>query len=460
MNKNVQRQAHVLVVEDEPAQRQLMADILDELGLSVDQAAGQDEALTAAQKRAPDLVISDWKLEDGNGLSLLQSLRDCGLQSSFIMVTAYGSIAHAMEAIRAGADDYLSKPFERQALLLAVERTLRARNLIAENRRLNAEVIERNQLVDIVGKAPDMQKLYRRIEKIAGTQASVLIGGESGTGKELAARAIHTLSDRCNAPFIAVNCGAIPEGLMEAEFLGAEKGAYTGAHQRRQGKFEAAHGGTLFLDEVGELPVTIQPKLLRALQEGRVTRVGGNSEIHTDVRIIAATNKDLAQEVATGHFREDLYYRLNVVPIHMPALRERREDIPALIDHFVTRTARQHQLPATPIPAAVRRHLMDYHWPGNVRELGNVVERLILLADDAGISSEDLPQSMTDPSHQTGQFVLPPEGIDWEQLESLALSQALERTGGNRTKAAKLLGMSYKAFLYRLNKHGRTDDDQ
>ncbi|MFK7954881.1 MAG: sigma-54-dependent transcriptional regulator [Lysobacterales bacterium] len=460
MSRHVERQGHVLVVEDEPAQRQLMADILSDLGLSVDQAPGQKEAITATRKRAPDLVISDWKLENGDGLSLLKSLRENGLQTSFVMVTAYGSIAHAMEAIRAGADDYLSKPFERQALLLAVERTLRARNLLAENRRLNAEVNERNQLVDIVGKAPGMQKLYRRIEKIAGTQASVLIGGESGTGKELAARAIHTLSNRSDAPFIAVNCGAIPEGLMEAEFLGAEKGAYTGAHQRREGKFEAARGGTLFLDEVGELPITIQPKLLRALQEGRVTRVGGNAEIHTDVRIIAATNKDLAREVAAGQFREDLYYRLNVVPIHMPALRERREDIPALIEHFVTRTLRQHQLTPTPIPAAVRRQLMDYHWPGNVRELGNVVERLILLADDEGISLDDLPQSLADPSRQPDQFVLPPQGINWEQLEARALGQALQRARGNRTKAAKLLGMSYKAFLYRLSKHGLGDDRQ
>ncbi len=454
MSRSGQKPGTVLVVEDEPAQRQLVTDILTDLGLTVTQAASQAEALAAARAEPPQLVISDWKLESGDGLSLLRELRDSGVDSSFIMVTAYGSIAHAMEAIRAGADDYLSKPFERQALLLAVERTLRARDLQAENQRLAEEVGERDRLVDLVGKAPGMQRLYRRIEKIADTQASVLIGGESGTGKELAARAVHTLSGRSDGPFIAVNCGAIPEGLMEAEFLGAEKGAYTGAHQRRIGKFEAASGGTLFLDEVGELPLAIQPKLLRALQEGRVTRVGGNSEILTDVRIIAASNRDLEEEVTAGRFREDLYYRLNVVPIEMPPLRERREDIPALIDHFVARTARQHALKPAAIPASVRRRLVDHHWPGNVRELGNVVERLILLADDSGVTADDLPASFRSAPPAGSGFALPPEGVNWEALEHAALSQALSMAGGNRARAAKLLGLSYKAFLYRLGKHG------
>ncbi|MEM9182693.1 MAG: sigma-54 dependent transcriptional regulator [Pseudomonadota bacterium] len=454
MSSNGQYTGSVLVVEDEPAQRQLMTDILTDLGLTVTQAASQAAALAAGQAEAPQLIISDWKLESGDGLSLLRELRDSGVDSSFIMVTAYGSIAHAMEAIRAGADDYLSKPFERQALLLAVERTLRARNLQAENQRLAEEVGERDRLVDLVGKAPGMQRLYRRIEKIADTQASVLIGGESGTGKELAARAIHTLSGRNDGPFVAVNCGAIPEGLMEAEFLGAEKGAYTGAHQRRIGKFEAAGGGTLFLDEVGELPLAIQPKLLRALQEGRVTRVGGNSEIHTDVRIIAATNRDLEEEVASGRFREDLYYRLNVVPIEMPPLRERREDISALIDHFVARTARQHHLEPAAIPRSVRRRLVDHYWPGNVRELGNVVERLILLADDSEVTADDLPASFRSSAPAGSGFTLPPEGVNWEALEHAALSQALTMASGNRARAAKLLGLSYKAFLYRLGKHG------
>ena len=327
-------EARVLVVEDEPSQRQLVADILTDAGCEVRTASDQPQGFDLCVQWKPDLVISDWKLEQGDGLTLLKALRDDGLSASFIMVTAYGSIAHAVEAVQAGADDYLSKPFERQALLLAVERTLRTRSLATENQRLAEELTERDRLVDLVGKAPSMQRLYQRIEKIAGTEATVLVGGESGTGKELAARAIHTLSPRREQAFVAVNCGAIPEGLVEAEFFGAEKGAFTGAHQRRAGKFEAAHNGTLFLDEVGELPLAVQPKLLRALQEGCVTRVGGQGEVTTDVRVIAATNRDLADEVSNGRFREDLYYRLNVVPLTLPPLRDRREDIPALIDHF------------------------------------------------------------------------------------------------------------------------------
>jgi len=252
---------------------------------------------------------------------------------------------------------------------------------------------------------------------------------------------------------VAVNCAAIPEGLMEAEFLGAEKGAYTGAHATRQGKFEAATGGTLFLDEIGELPLSIQPKLLRALQEGKVTRVGGTKEIETDVRIIAASNRDLAEEIAAGRFREDLFYRLNVVPINLPPLRERREDIPRLVEHFVARTARIHGIESKPFPKAMMRKLLDYSWPGNVRELGNVVERLILLADDGRVSSEDLPAEMLlSPSAAAG-FKLPAGGIAWEALEQSILRQAMESANGNRTQAARLLGLSYKAFLYRLEKH-------
>jgi len=356
-------------------------------------------------------------------------------------------------ALRAGADDYLAKPFERQALLLAVERTLKTRVLTAENRRLNEALEERDRLVDIVGKAASMQKLYRRIEKIAGTEATVLLSGESGTGKELVARAIHQLSHRKTGPFIAANCAAIPEGLMEAEFLGAEKGAYTGAHATRQGKFEAAIGGSLFLDEIGELPLAIQPKLLRALQEGCVTRVGGNKEIQTDVRIIAATNRALTEEVAAGRFREDLFYRLNVVPIELPPLRERREDIPRLVDHFITRTARSHGIEIAPFPKAMMRRLLDYPWPGNVRELGNVVERLVLLADDGQVSSDDLPTEMRAGNGSGNDFKLPAGGIAWEVLEQSVLKQALETANGNRSQAAKLLGLTYKAFLYRLEKH-------
>jgi two-component system NtrC family response regulator len=445
--------ADILVIEDEPAQRRLISDILSGEGHSITEADGLASALAALEERPFDVVISDWKLTDGDGSKVLASVKELYPETGFIMVTAYGSIAHAVTAIRAGADDYLAKPFERQALLMALERTLKARALETENRRLNEALEERDRLVDLVGRAPSMQKLYRRIEKIATTEATVLLSGESGTGKELVARAIHQLSSRENGPFVAVNCAAIPEGLMEAEFLGAEKGAYTGAHANREGKFEAAASGSLFLDEIGELPLSIQPKLLRALQEGQVTRVGGNREIKTDVRIIAATNRDLAEEVRQGHFREDLFYRLNVVPIELPALRERREDLPRLVEHFRKRTHRVHGIECHPFPKRLMRRLMDHTWPGNVRELGNVVERLILLSDDGLVSEEDLPAEMRNDATGTADFRLPPGGIAWESLERSVLEQALTASNGNRTQAAKLLNLPYKAFLYRLEKH-------
>jgi DNA-binding NtrC family response regulator len=278
----------------------------------------------------------------------------------------------------------------------------------------------------------------------------VLIQGESGTGKELVARALHKLSRRSDAAFVAVNCAAIPEGLIEAEFFGAERGAYTGAQAARAGWFEQADGGTLFLDEIGELPLNLQPKLLRALQEGRITRVGGAREQAVDVRVLAATNRDLKREVAEGRFREDLYWRLNVVGLDLPGLRERREDIPMLVEHFAARAARQHRLPPSAIPRSLLRSLMERPWPGNVRELGNAVERLVLLGEDADSPAPDAAAGRG----RDGDVRLPAEGLDFEALEHSLLQQALTRTAGQRKRAAALLGLSYKTFLYRLEKHG------
>ncbi len=328
-------EARVLVVEDDADQRRLVAGILKSRDYLVAEAESLAEARAQLEASPVDLVLSDWKLPDGDGTELLREVRAEHPATGFITVTAYGTIARAVEAIHLGADDYLAKPFERQALLLAIEKVLRQRRLEDENRRLAEELGERDRLVDLVGGAPSMQRLFRRVEKLATTDATILLTGESGTGKELAARALHALSRRAAGPFVAVNCAAIPEGLLESEFFGVEKGAYTGADRTRAGNFEAADGGSLFLDEVGELPAVIQPKLLRVLQEGRFTRVGGTRELSSDVRIVAATNRDLAAEVAAGRFREDLYYRLNVVPLEMPPLRERKEDIPALVTHYV-----------------------------------------------------------------------------------------------------------------------------
>ena len=446
-------EARILVVEDDADQRRLVASLLTKKGYLTAQAGTVEAALATLESSPVDLILSDWQLPDQDGMALLEAVRGGDhAQLGFIIMTAYGTISRAVAAVRSGADDYLTKPFESQALLLAVERALKSRQLEDENRRLVQELGERDRLVEMVGAAPAMQRLFRQVEKIASTDATVLLVGESGTGKELAARALHALSPRAGGPFIAVNCAAVPEGLIEAEFFGAEKGAYTGADRSRIGNFQAADGGTLFLDEVGELPLAVQPKLLRALQDGKVTPVGGNREITTDSRIVAATNRELTTEVTAGRFREDLYYRLNVVPLTMPPLRDRREDIPMLVDSFIARSARRHGIKVEPMAGAILKKLLDYSWPGNVRQLANAVERLVLLAEEGRMSGEDLPAELMAPATGDGGFRLPAEGMRWEDHERDCLRQAMELAGGNRARAARLLDLPYKAFLYRLDK--------
>ncbi|MEM1178572.1 MAG: sigma-54 dependent transcriptional regulator [Acidobacteriota bacterium] len=446
----------LLLVEDDADQRLLVAGILEDAGHLVTEAATVAAALAALDDMPLDLVLSDWQLPDGDGLRILEAVHRQFPDTAFVMVTAYGTIARAVDAVRHGADDYLAKPFERQALLLAVDKALRARRLQGENRRLAEELGERDRLVDLVGRAPSMQKLFRQVEKLASTNATVLVTGESGTGKELAARALHALSPRAGSAFVAVNCAAIPDTLVEAEFFGVDKGAFTGADRSRPGRLEQADGGTLFLDEVGELPLAVQPKLLRALQEGRFHRVGDTRERSADIRLIAATNRRLKDEVAAGRFREDLYYRLAVVPLRMPPLRDRREDVPRLVEHFQQRAARRHGLRVEPFAAPVMRRLLDHSWPGNVRELGNTVERLMLLAEGGHASVDDLPDEMGDRPQTAPGFRLPPGGLSFGELERSLLEQALELTHGNRARAARLLELPYKAFLYRLEKHGLT----
>ncbi len=450
----------LLVVEDEPAQRELLTQLLRSAGYAVRDAGSAEDALEMLDLESADLVISDWKLPGMDGMALFDQVAKRWPACAFVIVTAYGTIARAVEAVRGGADDYLAKPFEREALLLAVERSLRARALVDENRRLVEQLGEargeRASLVDMIGRAPGMQRIYRTLEKVARSSATVLIGGESGTGKELCARALHALSPRSSQPFVAINCAAIPEGLAEAEFFGAKRGAFTGATTERAGRFVAAEGGTLFLDEVGELPPELQPKLLRAIQERRITPVGGSVEQAVDVRIVAATNQRLEDAVREGRFREDLYYRLAVVPLELPPLRERREDVPLLIQHFLTGHARRHGQPVPRIPGTITRRLLDHTWPGNVRELANLIERLVLLAEDGEVSGDDLPAELTLSGQGTGpaDFVVPATGLSWDKHERAALSQALELARGNRTQAARLLDIPYKAFLYRLDKHG------
>ncbi|OKY24780.1 sigma-54 dependent transcriptional regulator [Thalassotalea sp. PP2-459] len=449
-------QFHILVVEDEPDQRQLICDILVASNFKVTSADCVESAILLTKKQPFDVIFSDWKLGELTGIDLLNYIRHQENDVGFVIATAYGTINHAVEALQKGADDYLPKPFKRQELLLTIDKALKAKLLRGENKSLNAQLSEQKQLVGLVGKTLAMQAVYQRIEKISGTNATVLILGESGTGKELAARALHDKSSRKNEKFVAINCGAIAESIAEAELFGAEKGAYTGANTTKIGRFEAANNGTIFLDEIGELSPNLQAHLLRFLQEGTITKLGSNDEINLNVRVIAATHRNLEHEVKIGNFREDLFYRLNVVPINMPPLRERQQDIPLLADHFIQVHAKQHHCQATALTDAMYRKLLEYHWPGNVRELSNRIERFVLLNDDTELTgSSDIKSNL---ASDIPTFSLPPDGFNWEQFECHCLAETLKMHQGNRTKAAKYLQMSYKAFLYRLEKYQITSD--
>lgn len=440
----------ILVVEDEADQRQLISQLLAANGYQVTSADSVEAAIVEIKKQVPDLVFSDWKLGQLTGMDLLNYVRREHQHVGFIIATAYGTITHAVDAMQAGADDYLAKPYQRQSLLLAIEKVAKSIALKRQNQQLTSQLSQQQALIGLVGKAPCMQKVYTRVQRVSATDATVLIGGESGTGKELAARALYQLSNRKHKPFVAINCGAIPESLAEAELFGAEKGAFTGATSLKVGKLEAANGGTVFLDEIGELPLLQQTKLLRFLQEGVISRLGQQGEIKLDVRVIAATHRDLELEVAEGRFREDLFYRLNVVPIFMPPLRERREDIGQLVEHFLSLHGKQYGIAIESLSKSTMKQLLDYSWPGNVRELANRIERFVLLGDEQELVDEliEAPKPL-----DTGSFTLPDSGIEWEEFEKNCLEQAMTRHQGNRTKAAKLLGLSYKAFLYRLEKY-------
>lgn len=411
----------------------------------------EDAIVLLKQQPHIKLVFTDWKLGQLSGLDLINYIRGNKLEHGIVVATAYGSIEHAVQAIDQGADDYLSKPFQRQELLLALAKANKASQLRLTNRQLNNQLTEQSSLVDIIGHAPCMQKVFQRIERVSATSATVLISGESGTGKELAARALHQLSHRSNRAFIAINCGAIPENLAESELFGSVKGAFTGATHDKQGKFTAADQGTIFLDEIAELSLSLQTKLLRLLQEGVVTPIGANHEQKIDVRVIAASHKNLHQMVQEGEFREDLFYRLNVVPIHMPPLRERTEDIPRLIQHFLAMFSQRYGINDLQLSSQLLKQLMQFNWPGNVRQLSNTLEQFVLLQDEDELL--DTLKAHHTPTNNATHFTLPSDGIEWDSFEKNLLQQALNREAGNKTQAAKLLGLNYKQFLYRLEKH-------
>jgi len=445
----------ILVVDDERSQREILATILKTVGHDVTTAPDAEQALHLCSERDFDIVLTDLKMQGMGGMTLLARVLENDPDQCVIIMTAHGTVDSAVSAMKQGAFDYLEKPLDHDSLLLTVRRALEHVRLLRENRLLHRRLSQDAQIPDMIGDHPTIRNVYRIVARIAPTSSTVLIQGESGTGKELVARAIHRGSRRHDKPFMAINCAAIPDSLMESELFGHEKGAFTGASQREIGLFEAASGGTVFLDEIGEMSVAMQAKLLRAIQEKEIRRVGGKVSIPVDLRIIAATNRDLEQEIRQGTFREDLFYRLNVIRIDLPPLRERGNDIALLATHFLRKYASLHSLPIRGISPRAMKILMEFHWPGNVRQLESLIERSVLMAEGEMIEPADLPPELTrSPVTSTMTFDLPPEGIRFEDLERSLILKAMERADWVIARAAPLLGMSYKTLQYRLEKFG------
>jgi len=445
----------ILIVDDEPALRQTLSLILAADEHETLAATDGEDALAKATSADVDLVLCDLRMPNVSGLEFLDRYRAAGGSALVIVMSAYGDADTAIAAMQRGAYDYIQKPFRAEEVSLVVRKAVEREKLQAKVRRLEDELSTIRADADIIGRSPALRAAVDVAHKVARHPSTVLITGESGTGKELIARLIHRASPRVGAAFVAVNCGAIPENLLESELFGHVKGAFTGASAEKRGLFEEADGGTLFLDEIGELPAALQVKLLRVLQEGEVRRVGATTARAVDVRVLAATNRDLAADVQAGRFRGDLYYRVNVVTVHLPALRERREDIPELALHFLERYNHRLGLSVRRIDPAAMRFLVDYGWPGNVRELENVIERSLVLATDATIASEQLPEHV-----RASSVALPPVDGDLsikrktDELEQSLIRRALERTHGNRTRAAQLLQLSHRALLYKIREYG------
>jgi DNA-binding NtrC family response regulator len=448
----------VLVVDDEVRQRDILRMILQAEGYETETAGNGRQALSAARREPFDVVLTDLKMPDLNGIELLTELMRAQPGSCVVLMTAHGSIDTAVEAMRRGAFDYLTKPLEKDEMLMVLRRAMERSHLVRENRMLHEQLRDRFRLENIVGSHGSMQDVFRIVHKVAPSTSTVLIYGESGTGKELVARALHYASDRRNQPFYAVNVAALPESILEAELFGHEKGAYTGADSRKIGLFEQASGSTLFLDEVGDLKRDLQVKLLRTLQEREIMRVGGTERVKVDVRIVAATNQDLERAVREGRFRDDLYYRLNVIAVVLPPLRERRTDVPLLVEHFIRKY--QGNRPRG-IDEDAMKTLMAYDWPGNVRELESVIERALLLGEEDRIVTSDLPMSVrTGISGIRGvmDMDIPESGIDLDALEQSLILKALKKADGNVTRAARLLGLTRRTLQYRLEKLGTAPD--
>ena len=447
----------VLLVDDDESFRRVQEYQLTQAGYQVTACADGLSALEEFRSVGHELVVTDIRMPGLDGLELLTRLRSISTETPVIVVTGHGTIETAVEAMKQGAFDFLTKPFPGDHLRLTLQRADEFRRLRKENRELRRAVEGRFSFENLVGSAPGMKELFEAMELVAPTPSLVLVLGETGTGKELVARALHFHSPRSKKPFITLNCGAIPANLMEAELFGHRKGAFTGADADRKGKFEAADGGTLFLDEIGEIPVELQPKLLRVLESGSVDRIGEDSPVQVDVRIVAATHRNLEGMVRDGTFRRDLFYRLSVVPLAIPPLRERRQDIPLLAAHFLGRMALRTGRPGLEFDPATLDLLESYQWPGNVRELENVIERMVVLSRGDRLKSDAVPQDMRSNSvgsPGTRGFRLPEQGLNLEALEIDLIRQALERENGNQTRAAKRLGLTRNTLLYRMQKFG------
>jgi two-component system NtrC family response regulator len=447
----------VLVIEDKKSMAEMLARTLEEEGYRAVTAPGGEEGLALAQTSRVDLVLTDLKLPGISGLEALKKLKEKRPLLPVIMMTAFGSIETAVEAVKAGAYDFLTKPFDTSHMLVLIEKALESSQLAAENLVLKEEFAEALGFPKIIGTSPAIRNVAELIKKVAPTRATVLITGESGTGKEIFARALHHYSQRGRGPFVAINCAAIPKDLLESELFGHEKGSFTGAEQRRIGKFELADKGTLFLDEVGEMDLALQAKLLRVLQGESIERVGGTEQVLVDVRVVAASNKDLAKAAREGRFREDLYYRLNVFPVHIPPLRDRAEDIPALAAHFLEKYCRELKRPSLKISDEALSGLSTLPWKGNVRELENTMERAVILAEGEEITPEQLGFSAHEKS---GEQSWQDEGLQRvseraaRTAEARAIRDALAACRGNKTKAAEMLGVSYKTLLTKIKDYG------
>lgn len=463
----------ILVVDDEESIREFFEIMLKREGFEVQTAVNGREALEKLGRHSFDLIISDIQMPEVSGMELLSRVREMDPEMVVLMITAFGNTETAVEAMKLGAYDYIQKPFKIDEIKIVINKALERRSLKLENVQLRKELKTKYAFDNIIGSAPPMMRIYEMVKRVANTKSSVLITGESGTGKELIARAIHYNGPLKERPFVTVNCGAIPENLMESEMFGHKKGSFTGAIADKKGLFEVANGGTIFLDELGELPLTMQVKLLRVIQEGTFKRVGGTDDIQVEVRVISATNKNLENEVRAGGFREDLFYRMNVIQIQSPPLRERRDDIPMLASHFLEKFSKVLGIEVKTITNEAMDVLRRYHYPGNVRELENIIERTVALEPGPAILVESLPRHMMDTQPTGGPLdahkieIDEEKGIELEKLvadfERTLLTKALQQTGGVKKKAAKLLKISFRSMRYRVDKYSlgalSVDDD-